>query len=243
MRAGRRPGSCDDLDRLAREPRHRSPVARLEQVGLHHPRAAAGDHLWDREIRAQVCSRHAAGRHVADARVWAGECPDRVDPAELLGREELHEVDALREDRLDLARRADAREHGHATTEDVVDDRVVRPWCHDELGASVDRGVGLLDREDGAGSEVQVREGGADEWQRLGRRGAPERDLGAREAALEERLREGERVVHLGDPDDGDDPEPVQPLAGCHVRVPRAVVWVAGEPQTGLRTCRSCRMM
>jgi hypothetical protein len=57
-------------------------------------------------------------------------------------------------------------------------------------------------------------------------------------------------VVHLGDPDDGDDPEPVQPLAGCHVRVPRAVVWVAGccvwvagDPQTGLRTVRSCRMM
>ena len=107
--------------------------------------------------------------------------------------------------RVDLGRRARAREYRHIRRPAEADQLGIRRRRDDELGAGVDDRAGVFERSDRAGADQRLWIGAAQHANRLEPGFGAKRDLGDSASARQQRFEQRDSLVDAPELDDRDD--------------------------------------
>ena len=146
-----------------------------------------------------------AGGQELQADEGTGQVLQGVQTAVDIGGEELDHLQAMLQSTHDLSGGNAAGGHGNVVFNTPADDLVGEAGGDDELGTHLDGQLGLLDVDDGTGTDQNVGAVFGDSPDRIGSAGGAEGDLHGVNAAGGHSLGSGDSVLDFVQNDNGDD--------------------------------------
>jgi hypothetical protein len=173
-----------------------------DEIAGGDPAPPHRQHLRQGQVPSEVAHVDSPRGDESDAAERRRQRPDVGDAAGGLGGKELDHVQPQGERQLHLRGGGDAGHDGHGAFEAALDDHRVEARGDHEAGTGPGHSVDLVDGQDRARPDQEVRALPADGLDGRNPGGRPQRDLDAREPAGPQRIGQPDRQGCVGDVDD-----------------------------------------